>query len=644
MPPLSDLPKTRLIPVIVNGITGMLSSMRSGKNQTVVWILLGLLILGLTGFGINGLGGGNVRSIGTVGDESVPVNVYARSLQNAVQNASRQVGRNLTPSEIEGLGLTRQVLDTVLASSALDNEASVLGLSVGDAVVADEIRATPSFQGLDGSFDKEAYDFALERAGLSARENEELIRKAAARNLLQAAVATGNTGGQDQARLLLDFAREARDFDWVELTADALTDPLPTPSDADLTEQYEATPDAYTTPTTRNITYAWLTPEMLDDKVTVDEDQLRESYELQSDRFNRAPQIDIDRIVFGSADDAADAIARINDGSADFDAILEERNLEAADVALGQVSAGGISKTASDLLFAQTEPGVYGPVESSLGPALFRINAVIAAQETPFEEARDELFAELAGEDARRMVNAMFVDIEDLLAAGASLEELANDTDMQLGTIALNEDSTDEIAGYDAFRTAAASVNEGDFPELMTLSDGGIFALRLDSVTEPTLQSLDSVRDAVTEDWRAAETLRRLEAEADRLKGELEKDATFADLELTPTTAADVTRDSFLESVPLSLVSSVFELEEDGNVAVATGAQSVFLAQLKTITPFDPIEPSNAILLEQVNAQLAQQRSTDMLTLFSQGVQSEAGVTLNQAAINSINSQILLQP
>lgn len=622
----------------------MLSSMRSGKNQTVVWILLGLLILGLTGFGINGLSGGNIRSIGAVGDEPVPVNVYARSLQNAVQTASRQVGRNLTPAEIEGLGLTRQVLNTVLASSALDNEASKLGISVGDEAVARDVRATPSFQGLDGSFDKEAYEFALERAGLSARENEELIRKTASRNLLQAAIATGNTGSANQARLLLDFAREARAFDWVELTADMLPAPVGTPTDAQLTEQYDATPEAYTTPETRNITYAWLKPEMLDDKVSVDEDQLRESYELQSDRFNRGAQLDIDRIIFGSTDDATEALGRIESGDVDFDGILSERNLEPEDVALGQVTAGGIAKTASELLFAQTDPGVYGPVESSLGPALFRINAVIAAQETTFEEAREELFAELAGEDARRMVNDMFVDFEDLLAAGATLEELANDTDMQLGTIALNADSDEEIAGYDAFRSIAASVEEGDFPELNTLSDGGIFALRLDSVTEPTLQPLEAVRAQVTQDWTAAESLRLLEAEAERLKAEIEGDATFETVGLQATSATDVTRDSFLENVPLSLVSNVFELKDDDAVAIANGTNSVFLAQLTGSTPFDPIEPSNAVLLEQVNAQLAQQRSSDMLALFSQGVQTEAGVSLNQAAINSINSQVLLQP
>ena len=622
----------------------MLSSMRGGKNQTVVWILLGLLILGLTGFGIGGLGGGTIRSVGTVGDQPVSIDIYARSLQNAVQNASRQVGRNLSPSEIEALGLPQQVLASVVASSALDNEAAELGISVGDEIVARDIRATPAFQGLDGNFDKEAYDFALERAGVSAKENEDLIRQTAARNLMQAAVATGNTGSADQARILLNFAREARDFTWVAIGADQLTESLPEPSDADLQAQYEETPGLYTTPEARNITYVWLTPTMLEDQVSVDEAQLRESYELQSERFNRAPQIDVDRIVFSDQAEAQAAMDRIAAGEVDFDAVLSERNLDAADAALGTLGASGLSAAAGELLFAQDTPGVYGPAESSLGPALYRVNAFIAAQATSFEEARKELFAELAGEDARRMVNDLVDEIDDLMAAGATLEELAQDTDMQLGTIKLVPDSTDEIAGYGAFRQAAAAANVGDFPEISELSDGGIFALRLDSISEPALQPLADVKDAVVSDWTAAETLRQLETRAAEIKDQILAGTDINSLGLNAQNSAGVTRDTFLESVPLNLVTDVFELEAENMVAQTTGETQVYLAQLTSIAPFDPIEPSNASLLEQVNAQLSSARSADMLNLFAQGLQEKAGVSLNQAAINSVNYQIFSSP
>jgi hypothetical protein len=45
-------------------------------------------------------------------------------------------------------------------------------------------------------------------------------------------------------------------------------------------------------------------------------------------------------------------------------------------------------------------------------------------------------------------------------------------------------------------------VTVDDFPEVLTLDDGGIFALRLDAVRAPALQPLDDVRDEVIARWQ----------------------------------------------------------------------------------------------------------------------------------------------
>jgi peptidyl-prolyl cis-trans isomerase D len=105
------------------------------------------------------------------------------------------------------------------------------------------------------------------------------------------------------------------------------------------------------------------------------------------------------------------------------------------------------------------------------------VNAVLEATETSFEEARADLREELADEAARREIAVMREEIDDLLASGATLEELAETTPMSLGQIDFTATSEDEIAAYDAFRDAARAVEERDFPEVMDLSDGGLFAL-----------------------------------------------------------------------------------------------------------------------------------------------------------------------
>jgi peptidyl-prolyl cis-trans isomerase D len=118
------------------------------------------------------------------------------------------------------------------------------------------------------------------------------------------------------------------------------------------------------------------------------------------------------------------------------------------------------------VIFADTESEIIGPLTSRLGPALYRVNAVLEATETSFDEARADLREELADEAARREIAVMREEIDDLLASGATLEELAETTPMSLGQIDFTATSEDEIAAYDAFRDAARAVEERDFPEV----------------------------------------------------------------------------------------------------------------------------------------------------------------------------------
>jgi peptidyl-prolyl cis-trans isomerase D len=82
-----------------------------------------------------------------------------------------------------------------------------------------------------------------------------------------------------------------------------------------------------------------------------------------------------------------------------------------------------------------------------------------------------------------------------MLAGGASLDELAQETPMELGRIDWSEDSFDNIAAYAAFRDAAAAVTEDDFPETAFLEDGSLFAMRVDEVLPPRPEPFEDARD-----------------------------------------------------------------------------------------------------------------------------------------------------
>jgi peptidyl-prolyl cis-trans isomerase D len=615
-------------------------AVKGAKGRTgrvVVWVIVALLIVGLAGFGATSFGGG-VGRLGQVGEVEITADEYARALRADLRQISEETGQPFTMEAARAFGIDRRVLARLVGRAALDDEARRIGLSVGDAHVAREIRAIPAFQGLNGDFDREAYEFVLEREGLDAAQFEEQVRSDAARGLLQAAVAGGVRIPDVFADTLYAHEHEQRGVTWAVLSPDKLEAEVPEPTEAELEAFHAENAQAFTAPEERALTYAWITPDMLAGEMETDEAMLRDLYEERQVEYRQPERRLVERLVFGSeaeAQAAADAIAA---DETTFDALVAERNLTLADVDLGDVRRDDLG-AAADPVFALDEPGVAGPAATDLGPALFRVNAILGATEIPFEEAREDLAAEVEADRARRTIEDMESGIEDLLAGGATLEELAEESEMELGTLTLGPETTEAPAAYEAFRAEAMSVEAGDYPELARLDDGGLFALRVDEVRPPALRPLDEVRDEVEETWRAARTREALLDQAEELADAIGGGAGFAAQGLGPGTATGVTRDGVVEGLSPEAVASIFELTPGEAMATSVPGGAAVI-RLDTITPADQSSPEAQAEKSASAEQSAVLMADDLLAAFVAATEQAAGISLDQAAIQSVNAQL----
>ena len=619
----------------------MLSSMRiSKKNQPFVYGLLGLLALGLVGIASGGVDGSRISSIGKVGEEPIPVTSYAQSLRNTIQNISRQIGRQLTSQEISAYGLQSEALENVVSSAALSNEAKRLKISVGDDLVAEEIIATPTFTSVNGKFDKEAYEFALENSGLDTKEYELQTRKAIARSLIEGAVASGTKTPSSHAMTLIKFAREERSFDWASIDKKLLSTQAINPTIDQLKAYYDKNNILYTAPLSRKLTYVLLSPEMLADRIVVSQSELKDEYKSQPDRFNKPARRIIYRIIFDSVKTARTVKDQLDKEEVSFTKVAEDRGLTQTDIDLGDIEKGQLDKDIDDLLFNASEVGIYGPIDTNLGPALFQINAIIDPQNTSFEDAAEELTAEYVSIESRKLINEMITDIDDLLAQGLTLEEIAKETAMELEKISYDNTTENGIAAYDGFRAEALKVKIGGFPELRELSDGGVFALRLDDLIEPALRPFETVKDQVATDWSASEDKKSLLKLADTLIIKLDNGETFESLNLNAESVSSITRNKYIEGIPAQLLEELFS-NKTGKTSKIDNGDTVLLARLNDISEFNSETDESKELLSQVGIQLSNQVTGDLLRLFASALKDRDGVILNQNAVNQINTQIL---
>jgi peptidyl-prolyl cis-trans isomerase D len=607
-------------------------------NHVLSLVLLAMIVGGLGGYGVTNFGGG-VTKIGSVGDREITVNEYARSMRAEANQLSKQFGAQLTMEQVRAFGLDQQVLQSLVSGAALDNEADRIGLSVGNDVLKSQLSTNQAFQGVTGSFDAQTYRDVLQRNNLTESEYEKGLRSDMARSLLQGAVTGGVVTPKPLTDAIFAWAGEKRGFTLLRLTEAGLPAPLPAPTDADIKAWYDAHLTDYTRPEAKRITYAALLPKDIAGKITISDDDLKKAYEAKKDEYVVPEKRLVERLAFATEEEAKAAKDRLDKGEATFEGLVADRKLQLTDVDIGDVSKAELG-AAGDAVFGLAEPGVVGPLPSALGPALFRMNGILAAQEKTFDQAKAELLTAAQDTAARKEISAKSEAIDDALAGGATLQDLAKEQGMVLVTTdyAPAADDNDPLTQDAAVQAAADKLAEGDFAETVATADGGIVALQMDEMVPAAPRPLDKVKDKVAAAVRADALAKALAARGDAVLAAVKGGASLASQGIAER-SAPIDRQGTVEGAPPALVETLFKLAP-GEVQLVQDKDFAALIQLNDVVPADPAGQDGKALQEAIEINAAKAISADILALYTQSLTTEAGMTLDQSAINAVNSQL----
>ncbi|MEO3478627.1 SurA N-terminal domain-containing protein [Phaeobacter sp. CAU 1743] len=603
-------------------------------SRTFVWILMGMLIVGLAGFGAVNFTG-SMSAVALVGDEEVTVDAYVRELQREQRAMQAQTGQAMPMSQLTAMGLDQVVLGRLIALAAIDNEVSKLGISIGDENLLSELTKVSSFQDSSGQFDRETYRFTLDNAGFTEAEFEDDLRREASRTLVQGAIMSGTKMPEVMSDTLVSYIGERRSFSYVQLSSDDVLLTQEMPDDTALRAFYDDNIADFTLPETKSLTYAHLSPDMLLDTVEVDQEALRGLYEDRADQYLIPERRLVERLVFADNDSAASAKAQLDVSGTTFEVLVQDRGLALSDVDMGDVTEADLSDAGAEV-FAAEVGDVVGPLPSDLGPALYRVNGRLEARETSFEEAEAELRAELAADRARRVIEQQAESIEDMLAGGVTLEELPDQTDMQIGTLGWTGLNAEGIAAYDGFREAAEAVTVDDFPSVAFLEDGSLFALRLDEVLPPRPEPFEDARDKVLAAWNENRTAEAVNNLAQDLLKQTEADGAFPEGYDVQTETAQ-TRTAYIDTTPVEMMIEVFEMNP-GELRTVSGEGSTVVLRLDEVLPAEDTSEEMQMLANAMQTQLDQALSQALFEAFAQDAQLRAAPRVDQQALNAVQA------
>ena len=575
----------------------MLESLRNSVNSWTAKILLGLLVLSFAVWGISDVFTNRAATVvATVGEKEVTTQEFARALSNDIQTLQRQAGRVVSISEARELGRDQLVLAQLSTRKALNAEADSMGLSASPAAIRKAIETAQVFQGPDGTFNRYSYESALRQEGLTPGDYEDGVRLDLARDAMLQAVGAGTAAPRALAEALHRHRNQQRILEYILLSKSDAEDPGE-PTDEQIATFHEENAARFSAPDYRALSWVALTPESMADSIDVNETRVAQAYQNRLAEFTRPATRTVAQILFTTEEEATDAKTRIDDG-ATFADLLEANGESARDASLGTVLQGELPDAIDAAAFAATEPGVIGPVQSAFGWTLLDVSELQDETVTPMAEVEDTLRRDIAMMEARDLIMEESVAMDDEIAGGASLIEIADRTAALYGkTEAIDAlgrgpeaQAVADLPAIPGFLAAAFAAEEGAEPALVEADGGGYYALSVDGITPATLRPLEDVKTDVIAAWKDA---RRTEALADlatEIRGRLKEGATLSavatEQEKEVSTTVPLRRSDIVPPLNAGIVGALFRVEP-GEVVAGEVAGGHLVGTLKEVVKGD---------------------------------------------------------
>ncbi len=627
-------------------LRGLRKASSNWLGKMIMIVVVGFLIVSFAIWGIGDIFRGFGRStVATVGGTEIGYEQFRQLYTERLQQIGAQIGRPVTPDQARAAGLDRQILQQLIAETALDERAHSLGLGITDEAVAQQIHAMPAFQGPGGRFDANIFLQRLRAAGYTEARFVAEQRRFIVRNQLTSSVAGGGTTPKTMVEAANRYQNEKRDIAYVTLGAAQAGD-IPQPTPEQISTYFDAHKAQFRAPEYRKIVILPLSPADIAKWVQVSDEDARKYYDSHRARYVTSGLRQLQQIIFPSMEEAKAAKAKI-DAGVPFTTIASERGLSEKDIDTGPVGkTGALAPAVAEAAFALPEGGVSDPVQARAGVALVKVLKIEPDKVKTFDEAKDEVKAELTQERARSELNEKHDKIEDERAAGLTLAETAQ----KLGVVANTIEAVDRtgrgpdgapVVGLPSPDLLAQAFNTepGVETDPIRTPDGGYIWYEVAGITPSRERTLDEVREQVTQKWRDAQIAERVKAKADDLVAKIKAGASLADLAAAEgakvENAAGLQRGGGADAVPPDVVAAVFRTPKDAAGAAAGKEPTeriVFRVTGIAVPPLDMEAAETKQLVTTLDNALA----NDLLVEYTAKVEQEIGTTINQDALRRI--------
>lgn len=609
----------------------MLESMRKLAKHFVIKALLGLLVLSFIIWGVGDVFRGQTGNvIAKVGDESISLSDFERTLQMETQRYQQIFGQVMTEEQIERLGLKRIVLEQMVENKLIRKRVNDLKLHVGNDAAKEQIMANSLFADKDGKFDKNAFDAILRSSGLNPDDYITALKQDTAVRLLIDTMSAVPLSVKEQAALLYSYRNEQRYADLVTIPASYVKN-VEEPTDTDLVQYYQEHTKEFAVPEMREATYVKVSLEDIANELAVDEVEAKTEYDANLGNYQVSEQRAVEQFLFDSETDAKNALTSLKEGKAGVYA--DKKN------DLGNVTKDALPPEVSEAVFT-LEKGAYSePVKSQLGWHIFIVNDITADHTQPFEQVKEAIIKDIKERKASDLFYEYANKIEDEFASGVSMEDLAKKFDLVIHKVpAVDKEGKgaggkvlSDIPEPEVFLPLVFNTDAGAESPMTLLSDQTTYVtVRVDEVTPERVKALDEAKGLAIELWKEQKKVTKLADAAKEVAAKIKAGGDAKSVAKSMGLTLDISKkiqrpvesafNEPQEGVPSALAKEVFSVNaKETTQAVKNAEGNYVVAQLVEVRPAE----ENADKLKALEDELKQDYADDILRQYSEFLHKE---------------------
>jgi len=624
----------------------MLMTIRDKAQGWIAWAIVILISIPFALWGIQEyLGVGSEPLIAKVNDREITEREVESAAFRLRNNIRQQLGGQYNADMFPESELRKQVLESMIRDTLIQDAANDLGMRAGDAMVRQTIASVPAFQ-VGGQFNQEAYSRAVQLQGTSEKGFEEQIRNSLVSQQLERSIQGSSFVTESFAEQAAKLSNQKRDIAYVMLSAQQVEAPA-IPDEAAINAYYDKNRINFMSKERVKLDYLLLNLDTISETLTASDEELRGYYDQHTAEFVVPDKKRLSHILFeipeeATAEQEAELTAKAEDmrrrllqGEA-FDELAKSSSDDIASANTGG-DIGFLEPGLFDPVF-ETAAGklaldeISEPVRTRFGLHLIKVTELKKGSGEDFEAVKAQVKEQYLKTEAEQMFydyaerlgNLSYETPDSLVPASEDLNLPIKQSGWVTRAGGEGVLSSPKVTGA-AFSEEA--ISQGYNSETLELSPTEILVLRVTEHEESNARPLEEVRDEIIAQLQREASSAAIEALADAMMEDLHAGKSLEDV-AAPQQLSIITKDEMGRigsNTPQPVVEAAFKmpLPEPGKntFAKANVADEVAVIALKSVEQGDA-----GGQLQQLTSLLSDQQGSEEFRLYIETLREKADI------------------